>query len=148
MSDIEAFIAEQEQALIEMENFTLRIVRAASLLTPTITIRQLLIFLKFARADLKGVPISLSELKDDADAPDGFGGKLFSKTTSAAFSIFFGSEPQDLGWLYKFVYPNDARVIWFRLTEKGRAALSMIMGDEWMTIEQIESAYQRVWNGE
>lgn len=89
MSDVEEFIEELDQALIEMEDFTLRVVRAAALLTPTITVRQLLIFLKFARADLKGIPISLSQLKDDVDAPDDFGGKLFSKTTSAAFSIFF-----------------------------------------------------------
>lgn len=145
MSDVELFVGKLDQALLDVEGFTLRIVRAAALLTPTITVRQLLIFLKFARADLKGIPISLSQLKDDVDAPDNFGGSLFSKTTSAAFSIFFENGPRDLGWLYKFTYPHDARIVWFRLTPKGRAALSNIMGEEWMSLDEIETVYNRVW---
>ncbi|MDC7683318.1 hypothetical protein PQU92_08520 [Asticcacaulis sp. BYS171W] len=106
----------------ELVHFRECIRKAAVMMPPTTTLRQFLIFLEFGVSDLRGNSISLSELKDQHDQPDNFGGKLFAKTTSSAFNMIF----DDLKWLSKRPSDKDSRVKLVEMTPEGRKALFSI----------------------
>lgn len=93
------------------------------------TIRQIFAFLTFAEGDVKGAPLTMSNLRDMA-LPEARQAKIFDTALTRSFDIFMAPKNQGddaLDWLYQQPDTVDQRRKYIRLTEKGREAYKAML---------------------
>lgn len=95
---------------------------------PRTSARQILAFLAVVQADARGTSIMLSDIRDI----EGRDGKpIIGQSIQQTFAMLLepsDREPNGLGWVTQEVDEDDRRRKYLKLTDKGRAVATAMLG--------------------
>ena len=83
---------------------------------------QLLFFLMAAEADLRGVPTTFSAVREAL-------GESVARSVNTTYKVMLEptkQSPNGIGWMWRESDSDDERVKYFRLTNKGLAAVQAV----------------------
>lgn len=110
----------------DLTDFSAAVLKLAGVAPDRMTVAQSVFFLSAGLADLRGRPVTFSEIREEV-------GEAISKSLHTTYKTLTdesvkrdGKRQPGLGWLRREIDPDDNRRKYLRLTSKGRAILNEI----------------------